>query len=61
MMIALYVTAAVIVLLVVPAYLAGRVARRKARPFGVYFVAGLLLGPIVLGAALLLPNRRRLV
>jgi hypothetical protein len=60
-MVGLYVTFAVIVFLIAPAYLAGRVARRKGRPFGIYLVAGLFLGPIVLIAALLLPTHRHLV
>jgi ABC-type Mn2+/Zn2+ transport system permease subunit len=50
----------VIVLLVIPALLAGRIARRKDRPFWLYLVAGLLLGPLALIAALVLPKRRLL-
>lgn len=55
----LYGALGVIAILVLPAYLAGRVARRKGRPFALYLVAGLLLGPIVLIAALALPRRGR--
>jgi hypothetical protein len=51
---------ALIVFWVAPAHLAGRIARSKERSFGVYFVAGLLIGPISLLAALILPNRRPL-
>ncbi len=54
----LYVLAAIGLLIVLPAYLAGRLAERKGRPFAPYLIAGLLLGPIVLIAALLLPRRR---
>lgn len=42
-----------------PAYLAGRVANRKGRSFGLYMVAGLLIGPLVLLGTLLLPRSRR--
>jgi hypothetical protein len=42
-----------------PAYLAGRVADRKGRSFGLYMVAGLLIGPLVLLGTLLLPRSRR--
>lgn len=42
-----------------PAYLAGRVANRKGRRFGLYMVAGLLIGPLVLLGTLLLPRSRR--
>jgi hypothetical protein len=51
---------ALIVFWVAPAHLAGRVARSKERSFGVYLVAGLLIGPITLLAALILPSRRTL-
>ncbi len=57
---AVYAALAILVILVLPAYLCGRVARGKGRPFGLYFVAGLLLGPIVLIATLLLPRHHRL-
>jgi len=40
------------------AYLAGRVAHSKGRPFWVYLVAGLVVGPIALIIALLVPRRR---
>jgi hypothetical protein len=43
-----------------PAYLAGRVADRKGRSFGLYMVAGLLIGPLVLLGTLLLPRSRRI-
>lgn len=42
-----------------PAYLAGRVANRKGRSFGLYMVAGLVIGPLVLLGTLLLPRSRR--
>jgi hypothetical protein len=54
-----YAALGILVILVLPAYLSGRVARGKGRPFGLYFAAGLLLGPIVLIATLLLPRHRR--
>jgi hypothetical protein len=41
------------------AYLAGRVAARKGRDFGIYLVAGLIVGPLVLLIALVLPRSRR--
>jgi hypothetical protein len=41
-----------------PAVLAGKVADRKGRSGAVYVVAGLLVGPLVLLAALVLPRRR---
>jgi hypothetical protein len=56
----LYVVLAILAIMVLPAFLSGRVARSKGRPFGLYFVAGLLLGPIVLIATLLLPRHHRL-
>jgi hypothetical protein len=40
------------------AYLAGRVAAGKGRSFAVYVVAGLIIGPLVLLIALVLPRRR---
>ncbi len=40
------------------AWLAGRVAQRKGRPFRLYFVAALIVGPLALFGALLLPRRR---
>jgi hypothetical protein len=40
------------------AYLAGRVARRKGRPFWLYFAAALIVGPLALVGALLLPRHR---
>jgi hypothetical protein len=55
-----YVVLAILVVLLLPAYLSGRIARGKGRPFGLYFVAGLLLGPIVLIATLLLPRHHGL-
>jgi uncharacterized membrane protein len=42
------------------AYLSGRVARSKGRDFGVYFVAALILGVIVLIVALILPRHHQL-
>jgi hypothetical protein len=42
------------------AVLAGRVAQRKGRPFWLYLVAGLIVGPLALIAALVLPKRGRL-
>jgi hypothetical protein len=54
---AVYAALAILAILVLPAYLSARVARGKGRPFGLYLVAGLLLGPIVLIATLLLPRR----
>jgi hypothetical protein len=42
-----------------PSVLAGRVAARKGRSFGVWFAAALLLSwPIVLVVALVVPARR---
>jgi hypothetical protein len=43
------------------ALLAGRIAQGKGRPFALYFIVGLLLGPISLIAAAVLPRHRRLV
>lgn len=42
------------------AYLAGRVADRKGRSFALYVIAALIVGPLVLVGALLLPRSRRL-
>ena len=56
----------VVVLLIVlavyfgQAYLAGRVADRKGRNFAVYLVAGLIIGPLILLIALVLPRSHRL-
>ena len=41
-----------------PAVLAGRVAQRKGQPFWLYLLAGLIVGPLALIAALVLPKRR---
>lgn len=42
-----------------PAVLAGRLAERKGRSFGVYLVVSLVIGwPIPLVVALIVPNRR---
>jgi hypothetical protein len=57
---AVYATLAILVILVLPAYLSGRIARGKGRPFWLYFVAGLVVGPIMLIATLLLPRHHRL-
>ena len=56
----LVVLLAVLGVYVGQAYLAGRVADRKGRNFGLYVVAGLVVGPLVLLIALVLPRRRRL-
>jgi MFS family permease len=40
------------------ALLAGWIADRKGRPFWLYFAASLLVGPLALAGALLLPRRR---
>jgi MFS family permease len=48
----------VLLIIVLPAYLAGWVARRKGRTFWVYFAAGLIVGPLALLIALILPRRR---
>jgi predicted Kef-type K+ transport protein len=40
------------------AFLAGHVAQRKGRPFWLYLLAGLIVGPLALIAALVLPKRR---
>jgi hypothetical protein len=47
---------ALCVILVI-AWGAGRVAQRKGRPFWLYFAAALLVGPLALLGALLLPRR----
>jgi predicted Kef-type K+ transport protein len=52
---------AVVVAVVVPAVLAGRIAQRKGRPFWLYLIAGLLVGPVALLAAIVLPRRSRLI
>jgi hypothetical protein len=44
-----------------PAILAGQVADRKGRSLPVYLIAGLIVGPLVLLIALILPRRRTLV
>jgi MFS family permease len=54
----IYGVLGVLLIIVLPAYLAGRVARRKGRTFGVYFAAGLIVGPLALLIALILPRRR---
>jgi Kef-type K+ transport system membrane component KefB len=48
---------AIVVLLAI-ATSTGRIASRKGRPFWLYFLAGLIVGPIALVGALLLPRRR---
>jgi hypothetical protein len=56
----------VVILLVVIAVwigqgaLAGRIASVKGRSFGLWLAAALIVGPIVILAALLLPRRRLL-
>jgi Kef-type K+ transport system membrane component KefB len=55
---ALAIAFAVCVILLV-AMAAGEIAQRKARPFWLYFVAGLIAGPLALVGALVLPRRRR--
>jgi len=40
------------------AVLAGWVAQRKGRPFWLYLIAGLVVGPFALIVALVLPRRR---
>ncbi len=42
-----------------PALLAARIADRKGRSASVYLVAGLIVGPLVLLIALVLPRHRR--
>ncbi len=37
---------------------AGSIARRKGRPFWLYFAAALIAGPLALLVAILLPRRR---
>jgi len=46
-----------LVIVVLPAFLAGRVARGKGRPFWLYMLAGLVVGPLALLVALVLPRR----
>jgi len=55
------VIVALCVLWIGPAALAGSIAARKGRPYWLYVVAGLLLGPIVLIGAVLLPRKRSLL
>jgi hypothetical protein len=59
-MAALYGALGVLVIIVLPGYLAGRVARSKGRPFALYFCATLVIGPLALLIALVLPRRRGL-
>jgi hypothetical protein len=54
----LVVLLAVLALYFGQAYLAGRVAAPKGRSFVVYVVAGLIIGPLILLVALILPRRR---
>jgi hypothetical protein len=49
---------ALIALWLGPAILAGNIADRKGRSGPVYVVAGLIVGPLVLLVALVLPRRR---
>jgi hypothetical protein len=56
----LLVLLAVLGLYVGQAYLAGRVASAKGRSFGLYLAAALVIGPLMLLAALLLQRSRRL-
>jgi predicted Kef-type K+ transport protein len=51
----------VVVIVVIPAFLAGRTAQRKCRPFWLYLIAGFVFGPLALLAAFILPRRGRLV
>ena len=53
-----FVLLALIVFWIGPAILAGKVAERKGRSLALYMLAGLIVGPIVLLAALILPRRR---
>jgi hypothetical protein len=46
-----------LVIILLPAYLAGTIAQRKGRPFALYLAAGLIVGPIALLIALVLPRR----
>jgi hypothetical protein len=57
---AVYAALAILVILVLPAYLSGWIARGKGRPFWLYFAAGLVVGPMMLIATLLLPRNHRL-
>jgi hypothetical protein len=42
-----------------PAILGARIADRKGRNLSVYLIAGLIIGPLVLLVALILPRRRQ--
>jgi hypothetical protein len=55
---AVYAVLGVLLIIVLPAYLAGYVARRKGRTFWVYCAATLIIGPLALLIALLVPKRR---
>jgi membrane protein DedA with SNARE-associated domain len=57
---AFYGALGVLVIIVLPGYLAGRVARAKGRQFALYFCAALIVGPLALLIALILPRRRSL-
>ncbi len=48
-----------LVLWIGPAVLAGKLADRKGRSLPVYVIAGLIVGPLILLIALVLPRRRR--
>lgn len=43
-----------------PAIVAGQIADRKGRSLPVYLIAGLIVGPLVLLIALIVPTRRTL-
>jgi hypothetical protein len=49
-----------LVLYVILCVAAVRLAGRKGRSFGVYLVVGLLLGPMVWFAALVVPKHKRI-
>jgi hypothetical protein len=53
----LYGVLGILIIIVLPAYLAGRIARGKGRPFALYFCAGFVIGPLVLLIAVILPRR----